>query len=58
MAFDPDVAPPVPPTITKAAALKRLEALGIDADARLYIQKRGRWDARYDVIAIVPAGKS
>lgn len=44
----------VSPSITKAAALKRLEALGIGLDWRIEIVKVGRWDARYSVVAEHP----
>lgn len=42
-------------SITKAAALKRLEALGIAPDWRIVVRKRGKYDARYDVIATSPS---
>lgn len=43
--------PVPPPSLAKAAALRRLEALGISAETGIYVRRRGKWDARYDVIA-------
>lgn len=42
-----------PPTLTKAAAIRRLEALGINFGTPILVFKRGKWDARYDVVAVV-----
>lgn len=33
-------------------ALNKLELLGITADTEILTRKRGKWDARYDVLAL------
>lgn len=42
----------------RAVALEHLRLLGITAQTEIVVRKRGKWDARYDVVALLEGGPS